>query len=121
MNAAVFASVLLASRLPSSGHVFAIMLLAFEVFAGFPMVARSIKLYSDKAHIYFTSVVILITFFALLNALLTLAIVYALSVFFIAVISPLWLKWIQRYKKYTHIIHSFPQASCNLLTLLFNV
>jgi phosphatidylinositol glycan class C protein len=42
-NAAIFASVLLASRLPSNVFVFGLMLFAVEWFALFPLLRRSVK------------------------------------------------------------------------------
>lgn len=43
LNAAVFASILLASRLRRSSDVFAFILFAFLMFAGFPFLARSMR------------------------------------------------------------------------------
>ncbi len=43
INAAIFASVLLASRLESDMHVFGLILYAVEWFALFPILRRSIK------------------------------------------------------------------------------
>lgn len=43
LNAAIFASVILVSRLPSVLHVFGIMIIAIELFALFPYLRRSVK------------------------------------------------------------------------------
>lgn len=43
LNAAIFASVLLASRLPSNLHVFALISIAIEIFALFPILRHYIK------------------------------------------------------------------------------
>jgi hypothetical protein len=43
LNAAIFASVLLASRLPSNLHVFALISIAIEVFALFPIMRHHLK------------------------------------------------------------------------------
>jgi hypothetical protein len=43
LNAAIFGSVLLASRLHSSFLVFTFILFAFELFAGFPMITRGLR------------------------------------------------------------------------------
>jgi phosphatidylinositol glycan class C protein len=43
LNAAIFASVLLASRLPSTLHVFAIVALATQLFAMSPLLRNSLK------------------------------------------------------------------------------
>lgn len=55
LNAAMFASTLLASRLRTTYHVFAFVLLAMEIFALFPIVretirVRGIKLLSQPGH-----------------------------------------------------------------------
>ena len=47
MNAAIFASVLLASRLPSTLHVFAIIALATQLFALSPLLRQSIKVHTN--------------------------------------------------------------------------
>ena len=59
-NAAIFASVLLASRLPSNGHVFVLMLFAVETFALFPLLRRSIKVYLNQIFYDFDEVYIML-------------------------------------------------------------
>lgn len=100
LNASIFSSVLLASRLSSSLHVFALILFSFEVFAGFPVVSRSVKHHSNTSHIIFNLFIILVTLGGLFHLSSTLGIIYIGSLLFINVISPFWLKRIQRYKKY---------------------
>jgi phosphatidylinositol glycan class C protein len=43
LNAAILASILLASRLSSNFHVFSFVLFSFEVFAGVPVIAKLVK------------------------------------------------------------------------------
>ena len=43
LNAAIFASVLLASRLPSNSHVFGLLSFAVSLFALYPILRRLIK------------------------------------------------------------------------------
>ena len=45
LNASIFASVCLASRLPSSWHVFATVILAMQMFALFPSLRRQLKVF----------------------------------------------------------------------------
>eukprot|EP01117_Protostelium_nocturnum_P013929 TRINITY_DN5248_c0_g1_i1.p1 TRINITY_DN5248_c0_g1~~TRINITY_DN5248_c0_g1_i1.p1 ORF type:complete len:291 (-),score=61.96 TRINITY_DN5248_c0_g1_i1:190-1062(-) len=98
LNAAIFASVLMSSRLPSPIHVFALVSLAIELFAMFPFLRRSIRLFSLFAHllltfVLFTSASLLLWTFSSLIATLFVA----LS-FFIGFVCPLLLVIIQRYK-----------------------
>jgi biotin transporter BioY len=50
LNAGIFASLLLASRLGSNLAVFAFLLFAFEVFAGFPILAHHIRVCYFMCH-----------------------------------------------------------------------
>lgn len=118
LNAGVFASVLLASRLydddPStngtdhklmtsgSAEVFVFLFCAFLAHAGFPFLAHQIRRYSVKMH-----VTISILLFSLACGLLYLISnllvgVYVVSSIFIAFICPAWLKWVQKYKNEIH-------------------
>ncbi|KAL4800555.1 phosphatidylinositol N-acetylglucosaminyltransferase-domain-containing protein [Aspergillus venezuelensis] len=53
-NAAVMASTVLASRLPSTTHVFSLMLFSIEVFGLFPIFRRQLRHISWKGHISLT-------------------------------------------------------------------
>ncbi|XP_058114801.1 phosphatidylinositol N-acetylglucosaminyltransferase subunit C [Magnolia sinica] len=98
LNASIVASVLIASRLPSRLHVFAIMLFSLQVFLFAPLVMYCIKKYSFKLHLCFS--------FVLASA--TLGIVFPLHrllfalflglLLFITVVCPYWLIKIQEYK-----------------------
>jgi phosphatidylinositol glycan class C protein len=50
LNAAIFSSVLLASRLPAALHVFAFVCFAFEIFAGLPIVLALVRRASAPLH-----------------------------------------------------------------------
>lgn len=50
LNAAIFSSVLLASRLPAALHVFAFVCFAFEIFAGLPIVLALVRRASSPLH-----------------------------------------------------------------------
>lgn len=98
LNTSIIASVLIASRLPSRQHVFAVMLFSLQVFLFAPLVMYCIKKYSFLLHLLFS--------LGLVG--LTLALVYQLQGFlfgvllgllvFITFICPYWLIRIQKYK-----------------------
>ncbi|KAJ1701997.1 hypothetical protein LUZ63_001776 [Rhynchospora breviuscula] len=98
LNASIVASVLIASRLPSWLHVFAIMLFSLQVFLFAPLVMFCIKKYSFRVHLVFSFVLVGVTltvtyqlhrlFFGTLLVLMV----------FISVICPYWLIRIQEYK-----------------------
>ncbi|XP_043698066.1 phosphatidylinositol N-acetylglucosaminyltransferase subunit C [Telopea speciosissima] len=98
LNASIVASVLIASRLPSRLHVFAIMLFSLQVFLFAPLVTYCIKKYSLRLHLLFSFWLMIVTLglvftlqrllFALLLGLLV----------FVTVVCPYWLIKIQEYK-----------------------
>ncbi|KAK9689980.1 hypothetical protein RND81_09G096000 [Saponaria officinalis] len=98
LNTSIIASVLIASRLPSRQHVFAIMLFSLLVFLFAPFVMYCIKRFSFVLHLGFS--------LGLVG--LTLTLVYRLQGFlfgmllgllvFITFICPYWLIRIQKYK-----------------------
>ncbi|CAL9131719.1 unnamed protein product [Musa textilis] len=98
LNASIVASVLVASRLPSRLHVFAIMLFSLQIFLFAPLITFCIKKYSNRVHLGFS--------FALMN--MTLSVVCQLHgmlfvlllglLLFISVVCPYWLIRIQEYK-----------------------
>jgi phosphatidylinositol glycan class C protein len=98
LNAAVFASVLLISRLPSSLHSFAILGLAFELFGLSPIVRRDLRLFSLDLHIALTGLMYVMTLCLLLPLSKALGIIYAIAIPFIVFASPAWLISIQKYK-----------------------
>jgi len=61
LNAAMFVSVILASRASSNLHVALLMCCAVEVFALAPRVYRQVKLSSEVAHGIVTSCLVLIS------------------------------------------------------------
>ncbi|THU70864.1 hypothetical protein C4D60_Mb08t29500 [Musa balbisiana] len=98
LNASIVASVLVASRLPSRLHVFAIMLFSLQIFLFAPLITFCIKKYSNRVHLGFS--------FALMS--MTLSVVSQLHgmlfvllfglLLFISVVCPYWLIRIQEYK-----------------------
>lgn len=98
LNASIVASVLIASRLPSRLHVFAIVLFSLQVFLFAPLVTYCIRKYSFWLHLFLS--------FSLMS--LTLILVYSLHgllfvllfviLALVNVICPYWLIRIQEYK-----------------------
>lgn len=98
LNTSIVASVLIASRLPSRHHVFAIILFSLQVFLFAPLVTYCIKRYSFRLHLWLSM--------GLMAA--TLVLYYRLNLFlfslllgllvFVTVLCPYWLIRIQRYK-----------------------
>jgi phosphatidylinositol N-acetylglucosaminyltransferase subunit C len=58
-NAALMASTVLASRLPSTEHVFSLTLFSIEVFGLFPVFRRHLRHVSWKGHLALTSVLVM--------------------------------------------------------------
>ena len=58
-NAALMASTLLASRLPSTTHVFSLTLFSIEIFALFPIFRRLLRLRSWRGHVVLTGLLVL--------------------------------------------------------------
>ncbi|ORX89480.1 phosphatidylinositol N-acetylglucosaminyltransferase [Basidiobolus meristosporus CBS 931.73] len=101
-NAAIFASVLLASRLPSNMEVFGLMSFAVEWFALFPIFRRHIKSLSSHSNIILSCVLFCSAaglFYFISKALATF---YIIAMGFITFGCPFWLIWIQKYKNEIH-------------------
>ena len=96
LNAAVLAAVLLASRLPSNEAVFALTLLAVELFAFFPLARHHVRRHSTAAHVALTLALVVATGGLLLHAtgLPALAALYGLTVAFVTLACPVWLRGI---------------------------
>ncbi|XP_072958357.1 phosphatidylinositol N-acetylglucosaminyltransferase subunit C [Typha angustifolia] len=98
LNASIVASVLVASRLPSRLHVFAIMFFSLQIFLFAPLITFCIKKYSFRLHLCFSFALMGMTlsltyqlhhmFFILLLALLV----------FVSIVCPYWLLRVQEYK-----------------------
>ncbi|EKX34690.1 hypothetical protein GUITHDRAFT_119124 [Guillardia theta CCMP2712] len=98
LNAAMFVSVILASRASSNLHVALLMCCAVEVFALAPRVYRQVKLSSEVAHGIVTSCLVLISLALLFHISPLLGTIFGFFVFFITWICPLTFLYIQRYK-----------------------
>ena len=91
MNAAIFASVLLAARLPSTPHVFAIMTLATHTFVLLPAQSRRLsKALSSAQHLSVASLIVLLTAAVLLLTVSKLlAACYLLAILTISGLCPM--------------------------------
>ncbi|CAG8517455.1 phosphatidylinositol N-acetylglucosaminyltransferase [Gigaspora margarita] len=101
-NAAIFASVLLASRLEVNSHVFGLMLFAVEWFALFPIFRRYTKSLSAKFNVALTCILFILATTLFLYISNVIAIIYVLGIIFITFACPYWLIWIQKYKNEIH-------------------
>ncbi|KAH6830577.1 phosphatidylinositolglycan synthase family protein [Perilla frutescens var. hirtella] len=98
LNASIVASLLIASRLPSRLHVFAIVLFSLQVFLFAPFVCYCIKKYSYRLHLCFSLVLMGVTLF-LVHQLHQLLFILLLSILvFVNLVCPYWLIRIQEYK-----------------------
>eukprot|EP00898_Chlorokybus_atmophyticus_P006717 jgi/Chlat1/7046/Chrsp56S06717 len=98
LNAAIVASVLMASRLPSHRHVFALILFSLELFILFPILCHHIKCVSPTLHLVISSVMAIGTAVLLLPLSQLLTTLYAVVIAFVTFVCPFWLIRIQKYK-----------------------
>lgn len=98
LNASIVASVLVASRLPSRLHVFAIMLFSLQVFLFAPLITFCIKKYSFKLHLWFSFGLMGFTLSIIYRSHLMLFILFLSLLIFVSVVCPYWLIRIQEYK-----------------------
>ncbi|KAL7754254.1 glycosylphosphatidylinositol anchor biosynthesis [Sorochytrium milnesiophthora] len=99
MNAAIFASVLLASRLPTTLHVFALMLFAVIWFALFPIFRRHLSWASMRYSVGFHGVLSVVTVAQFWRVSTTVVVLYTLFNLVVTFCCPLWLISLQRYKR----------------------
>uniref|UniRef100_A0A7S1G7J0 Phosphatidylinositol N-acetylglucosaminyltransferase n=1 Tax=Bicosoecida sp. CB-2014 TaxID=1486930 RepID=A0A7S1G7J0_9STRA len=99
LNAAMFASVLLASRLSSTSQVFALLGLSIELFALFPIASRAVRLRSEEAHLAFTAVFGACAAYLLFHTSAIIAWVYLGFVVVITLVAPLLLISVQVHKR----------------------
>ncbi|CAO3568826.1 unnamed protein product [Mortierella alpina] len=101
-NAAIFASVVLASKLETDSQVFGLLAFTVQWFALFPMVRRQLKSISIRSSIVLTLVLVLTAAWLLSSISSAIVVVYLLGMVFVTFVCPLWLIWIQRYKNKIH-------------------
>eukprot|EP00762_Andalucia_godoyi_P005560 ANDGO_00535.mRNA.1 Putative phosphatidylinositol N-acetylglucosaminyltransferase subunit C len=98
LNAAVFATVLLVSRLESSMHAFAILCLSFEFFGLSPILRHDLKLFSNQTHFAVTFLLYIMSVCLMFPLSRPVAIIFFFGMPAIVFGSPAWLIAIQKYK-----------------------
>ncbi|KAI3466901.1 hypothetical protein Pfo_023564 [Paulownia fortunei] len=98
LNASIVASLLIASRLPSRLHVFAIVLFSLQVFLFAPFVSYCIKKYSFRLHLCFSLGLMALTLFFVYQLHQLLFILLLSILVFVNLVCPYWLIRIQEYK-----------------------
>ncbi|KAI7895209.1 phosphatidylinositol N-acetylglucosaminyltransferase subunit C [Mucor mucedo] len=101
-NAAIFASVLLASRLDTNFDVFGLLSFAVEWFSLFPIFRRYLKDLSPKIQIGVTIAMLLTCVALFVHISKAVAFIYVLGFCFLTFICPYWLIFIQKYKNEIH-------------------
>ncbi|KAI7851478.1 phosphatidylinositol N-acetylglucosaminyltransferase subunit C [Circinella umbellata] len=101
-NAAIFASVLLASRLDTNLDVFGLLSFAVEWFALFPILRRYLQELSPKVQVTLTILMLLVSVAMFLRISKAIVCLYVLGFCFITFICPYWLIFIQKYKNEIH-------------------
>ncbi|XP_010941066.1 phosphatidylinositol N-acetylglucosaminyltransferase subunit C [Elaeis guineensis] len=98
LNASIVASVLVASRLPSRLHVFAIMFFSLQIFLFAPLITFCIKKYSFKLHMWFSFALMVMTLSVVFQLHRMLFVLLLGLLVFVSVVCPYWLIRIQEYK-----------------------
>jgi len=99
LNAAIFASVLLASRLPSSQHAFCFIFLSFCMFLGLPLLSDEIRRHKpERWHAGMTAMISSLAFALIWGYNKQIAFLFLFILFFINIVCTAWLQYIQRYK-----------------------
>ncbi|KAI8067530.1 phosphatidylinositol N-acetylglucosaminyltransferase subunit C [Gongronella butleri] len=101
-NAAIFASVLLASRLDTNLDVFGFLSFAVEWFALFPIFRRHLQQLKTKQSIALTVVLQILCIALFFHVSKAVVILHLLGFCFLTFLCPYWLIWIQKYKNEIH-------------------
>lgn len=100
LNCSMIAAIALASRLPTTTHVFGLLSLAVNVFAFFPLFRRILdRLLGRIGSLSCTLFTFVLCFCLWWKVYQPAAYIFLAAVAFITIISPLWLLRLQRYKK----------------------
>lgn len=100
LNAAMFASVLLASRLSSNLHVFSLTSLAVQLFALFPIIRRSLRKLSQFSDIIMSACLSTSSAYLLYTTSTLATVIHVGAFLFITFVCPYWLLFVQKFKKY---------------------
>ncbi|CAH3025571.1 unnamed protein product, partial [Porites evermanni] len=102
LNASIFASVCLASRLPSSWHVFVTVILAMQMFALFPSLRRQLKMHLPSSDIFLTWTLVFVAIAMLWPLTQLFAVLLVLVHLAVTLVCPFWLIKLQRLKNNIH-------------------
>ncbi|MBN3295662.1 phosphatidylinositol N-acetylglucosaminyltransferase subunit C [Amia ocellicauda] len=102
LNAALFASVCLASRLPGALHAFAMLTAALLVFALWPCLLRRLRDTAPRGHPWVAALVCVGGVAAVGSLWPVAALLLALLLLSLALLCPLLLLWLQRHKDNIH-------------------
>ncbi len=98
LNAAIFASVLLGSRLASTAHVFGLICVAIQLFALFPLLRRRLRAHSSRLYLAVVWLLNAGVLAGVLSVSTLLGAAFGFALVCITFLSPAWLMSIQRYK-----------------------
>ncbi|KAH0583589.1 hypothetical protein H2248_009210 [Termitomyces sp. 'cryptogamus'] len=98
MNAAISASVVLASRLTADIDVFALILFSVQAFALFPILRHRLQVSSTLVQFLMTFSLALIALALTASLSWTVMCIFFIAFFFITFLAPAFLVWAQRYK-----------------------
>ncbi|KAJ1723376.1 glycosylphosphatidylinositol anchor biosynthesis [Coemansia erecta] len=102
LNAAILASVLLASQLDSNLSVFAFLAFALEWFGLFPISRRYLRRVSAAASMTMAVLLALVAAVMFMYISRVVALLHLSCTLFVTFGCPLWLIWVQRYKNEIH-------------------
>jgi phosphatidylinositol glycan class C protein len=104
LNAAIFASVCLASRLPTVWHVFVTVLFAVFVFALGPLTRNKLKVWNPWLDCASTALLGIVSTMAVGSLSTSFAVLLILSHIVVIIVCPFWLYQLQSRKKYLAIV-----------------
>jgi len=102
LNLAIFATVMLASRLETNRKVFSFVVFAMELFALLPVVGHLLRRHYEEAALKYTGFLCLTVVVSLHFVSKVSSIGYAILTVAITFVCPLWLKYLQKYKAIIH-------------------
>ncbi|EDO32752.1 predicted protein [Nematostella vectensis] len=102
LNSATFASVCLASRLPTAWHAFVTVIFAMQLFALLPALRQQIKAKLGLLHVLFTCCMVGVSAFLLYPLSLLMASLFVMIILDVTLLCPLWLVKLQDLKNNIH-------------------
>lgn len=102
LNLAIFATVMLASRLETNALVFAFVLFAMELFAALPLVGHHLRQNCEELVPKYTACLCFTAIVSLNFVSKVSSIGFGIFALAITFVCPLWLKYLQRYKAIIH-------------------